>query len=65
MYSLLTHIGLTRSLRKELVPFAIALLIAQLFFKWGSFGLELIGFLVVWWGLGLIADKVTGPSSRG
>lgn len=59
MYSLLITNELKRVLERELVPFAVALFIAQLFFKWGSFALELAGFLVVWFLLGYIAEKAS------
>lgn len=64
MFSLLTKIGLARSLRSELLPFAIALVIAQLFFKWGSFSLELLGFLALWGVLGFVFDMVIQSSDR-
>lgn len=35
----------------ELPPFAVALLIAETFFKFGSFSLEAIAFIVVWYAL--------------
>lgn len=58
MYTLIANCGLARALRAEFVPFLIALVIAQLFFKWGSFGLELLGFIVLWAVLGFISDRV-------
>ena len=58
MYSLLSRIGLHESLTKELVPFILALVIAQIWFKWGSFALELIGFVVTWFVLGFVADLI-------
>ena len=45
-------------MERELVPFALSLLIAQVFFKWGSFALELLGFLLLWFVLGMIADRL-------
>ncbi len=65
MYSLLTKIGLARSVRAEFLPFVIALFIAQLFFKWGSFSLELLGFLVVWGVLGFLFDRINQSSRDG
>ncbi len=56
MYSLLRNTGIAAVLRHELLPFAIALRVAQLFFKWGSFALELAGFLALWWVLGFFLD---------
>jgi hypothetical protein len=58
MYSLLKNIGLRDSLEKELAPFVVALAIAQIWFKWGSFALELIGFIATWFVLGLVADLI-------
>ncbi|MDQ3379560.1 MAG: hypothetical protein M3546_04460 [Actinomycetota bacterium] len=37
----------------ELPPFALALLIAETFFKFGSFSLEAVAFIVVWYALSL------------
>ena len=58
MYSLLSQIGLRPSLEREFLPFMAALTIAQIWFKWGSFALELLGFTVVWFALGFIANAV-------
>lgn len=56
MYSLIKTNGIRHLLEREFAPFAVALLIAQIWFKWGSFTLELIGFIVVWFVLGLLMD---------
>lgn len=64
MYSLLGALGLSTSLKKELVPFILALAVAQMYFKWGSFGLELLGFLVVWGVFGVIFDQVLRAFGR-
>ena len=45
-------------LERELLPFVIALCIAQIFFKWGSFALELLGFIATWFVLGFVADAI-------
>jgi hypothetical protein len=58
MFALFTHTGLRIFAERELVPFALALIIAQLYFKWGSFGLELVGFLALWFVFGLLADRI-------
>lgn len=65
MYSLLRKTTPGAVLRLELAPFAIALIVAQLFFKWGSFSLELVGFLALWWVLGYIAHHIPGLSDDG
>lgn len=49
MYTLLRKAGVRAALSQELPGFVAALLVAQLFYKWGSFSLELIGFLATWW----------------
>ena len=56
MYSLIKTNGIRRLLEREFVPFALALLIAQTWFKWGSFSLELIGFIAVWFLLGFVSE---------
>lgn len=53
MYSLFKKIGIRQGLKQELVPFVASLFVAELFFKWGSFSLELVGFLATWWILGM------------
>ncbi len=64
MYSLIRTSGLRLALERELIPFAAALLIAQIYFKWGSFTLELIGFIALWFALGFIAERIRNVISR-
>ncbi|MFK7879058.1 hypothetical protein [Roseobacter sp.] len=52
MYSLFKTFALKDILEREFLPFTIALIIAQLYFKWGSFALELVGFIFTWLILG-------------
>lgn len=35
----------------EVPPLAVSLLVAETFFKFGSFSLEAVAFLVLWYGL--------------
>jgi hypothetical protein len=49
MYTLLKASGIKNALSAELPGFLVALAIAQIFYKWGSFSLELVGFLGTWW----------------
>ena len=49
MYTLLKASGIKNALSAELPGFLIALVMAQIFYKWGSFSLELAGFLGTWW----------------
>ncbi|WP_298838155.1 hypothetical protein [uncultured Roseobacter sp.] len=48
MYSLFRELGVQMALRREAVPFAAAFIIAEMFYKWKSFTLECIGFLITW-----------------
>lgn len=63
MYTLISKYGLARAMRAEFVPFLIALIVAQVFFKWGSFSLELLGFVVLWAALGFALDRVMPAAS--
>lgn len=56
MYSLIRTNSLKAILERELLPFIGALIIAQLFFKWGSFALELVGFIATWYVLGFAVN---------
>ncbi len=58
MYSLLRAVGTKGVFKAETLPFVVSLLVAQLFFKWGSFALELIGFLALWFLLGSVSDRL-------
>jgi hypothetical protein len=54
MYTLVRTIGAPRTARHELVPFAVAFAIAETFYKFGSFSLELVAFLVTWCALSFV-----------
>ncbi|WP_298970540.1 hypothetical protein [uncultured Roseobacter sp.] len=45
-------------LEREFIPFTVALIVAQLYFKWGSFALELVGFIFTWLVLGFVAQLI-------
>ncbi|SLN39746.1 hypothetical protein RUM8411_01783 [Ruegeria meonggei] len=64
MFSLLTSPGLRSVAERELVPFAVSLVVAQTYFKWGSFSLELVGFLALWFVLGITADRILKMLNR-
>jgi len=51
-------LGARQGLLSELIPFAVALIVAQTFFTWGSFSLELFGFLTLWWGTGYLYSRL-------
>ena len=48
MYTLLKNIALGEVLKRELVPFVIAFVIAELLYKFRSFALECIAFIATW-----------------
>jgi hypothetical protein len=48
MYTLLRNSSLTALLAIQAPPMLISFAIASLFFKWKSFALECLGFLVLW-----------------
>lgn len=64
MQSLVKIVDVGQALRRELVPFALSLVIAQIFFKWGNFGLELLGFFAIWWILGLAYSRLLEALAR-
>lgn len=49
MYTLLRTAGVRSALIAEAPGFLVSFLIAHFFFKFGSFGLELVAFLACWW----------------
>lgn len=58
MYSLIKTHSFRAILERELLPFLAALFIAQIYFKWGSFTLELTGFIATWFVFGFAADLI-------
>lgn len=48
MFTLLRLLPWQRLMLEQLPAFGIAWLIAETFYKWKSFSLEMIGFLVTW-----------------
>ena len=48
MYALLRNSSLTVLLATQGPPLLISFVIASMFFKWKSFALECLGFLVLW-----------------
>jgi len=58
MYQLFRGRSLRAILTDALPPLVLALLIAELFFKWRSFTLECAGFLATWFILDWLWSKV-------
>ena len=58
MFTLVQMIGVNAAAKREFVPLAAAFVIAELFYKFGSFALECIAFLATWYVLSLAFDFV-------
>ncbi len=58
MYTLLHKLGLFQFVKREGIPFTIALIITEMLYKFGSFILEVSAFLVTWYILGGIINFV-------
>ena len=54
MFSLVKELGVQIALKREAAPFIVAFLIAEFFFKFKSFALECLAFLVVWFVLSFL-----------
>ena len=48
MFSLVKDLGVQVALKQEAVPFVIAFLVAEFFYKFHSFTLECLAFLATW-----------------
>ena len=43
---------------RDLPPFAMAMVVAEIFFKFGSFTLECLGFLALWYALAQVYRRM-------
>jgi len=64
MFSLVKDLGIGVALKQEAVPFVVAFLIAEFFFKFKSFTLECLAFLATWFVLSFIQSLVLGSRDR-
>ena len=48
MYTLLKNIALSEVLKRELVPFVVSFVIAEMLYKFRSFALECLAFIATW-----------------
>jgi hypothetical protein len=64
MYALLAQVRSRTVAATEVVCFGIALVIAEIFFKFHSFTLECVAFLTLWFSLGALASAVTGRHGK-
>jgi hypothetical protein len=60
MFTLFRTIGLPATARFELIPFVAAFGIAEIFYKFGSFALELVAFLATWVVFSFLQSLVLG-----
>ena len=60
MYSYVKTVGVPTFAAREAPAFIAAFLIAELFYKFGSFTLETGAFLATWYGLSWVQSLVIG-----
>lgn len=60
MYTLTRSLGLRAVLAGEALGLALALVVAEAFFRFGSFTLEAVAFLATWFGFGWLASRFGG-----
>ncbi len=69
MFELLRSSSLRQLLARQAPGLAISLIVAELFYKLGSFTLECLGFLATWFVLdamfALVARALAKPAQRG
>ena len=63
MFSLLRDIGIQVALKQEAVPFVIAFLLAEFFYKFHSFALECLAFLATWFVLSYVQSLLFRTSA--
>lgn len=64
MFTMVKTMGLSVLARQELVPGVASFLIAEFFYKFKSFALECLAFLVTWVVLGFLWSLIVGKSSN-
>jgi hypothetical protein len=64
MFSLIKELGIGVALKQEAVPFLVAFLVAEFFYKFHSFTLECLAFLATWFLLSFIQSLVLGTARR-
>ena len=64
MYSYVRTVGIPAFLVREAPSFAIAFIIAELFYKFRSFALETGVFLVTWYILSWLQAQITGARDK-
>lgn len=58
MYTIFNKLGVKSFMAHELGTFILGWIIAETFYKFGSFTLETGAFLLTWWSLGFLAHRI-------
>jgi hypothetical protein len=64
MFSLVKDLGVQVALKQEAVPFVIAFLVAEFFYKFHSFTLECLAFLATWFLLSYVQSLLFRPRGQ-
>ena len=64
MFSLIKDLGIQVALKQEAVPFVVAFVIAEFFYKFKSFTLECLAFLGTWFVLSFLLSLMLRPRDR-
>jgi hypothetical protein len=64
MFSLVKILGVQLTLKREALPFGIAFLIAEFFYKFHSFALECLAFLMTWYVLSFVQSLIWAGSEE-
>jgi hypothetical protein len=64
MFSLVKDLGIQVALKQEAVPFVVAFMIAEFFYKFKSFTLECLAFLATWFVLSYLQSLALGARDR-
>jgi len=60
MYTLVQTLGFQAAMKREFAPLFIAFMIAEFFYKFKSFALECVAFLITWAVLSFVQSLVIG-----
>ncbi len=58
MYTLVKTVPLRQLAKTEVLPFGIAFVVAELFYKFHSFALESLAFLATWFVISWLANEI-------
>jgi len=64
MFSLVKDLGIQVALRHEAIPFIVAFVISEFFFKFKSFTIECLAFMVTWFVLSWMFSLIFGRRGR-